>query len=91
MLALDRWQMIKVVKTGVGGWPLVPSAHFPGEMTLACPRCKSTNITMTIRPGVRGSGSHGRWRIGDYGGHDLNVCNTCGHTSDGLPAPRWKR
>lgn len=39
----------KVAAGGAGafGWPLVPSPNFPGETTLACPECGSTNIWFT--------------------------------------------
>lgn len=73
--------------TGVCGWPLVPSRRFPGETTLACPKCGSLDVTMTIRPGAYGTGPGNSWRIGDQGGHDLNVCNVCRHTSDGYKVP----
>ena len=64
--------------TGAGGWPLVPSKTFPGEKTLACPRCGKTNVTMTVAPGAGGTGPGGRWRMGDRGGQELNICNACG-------------
>lgn len=79
--------------TGLLGWPLVNSPYFKGEKTLACPKCGSTSIVMTIRPGGRGSGPHGRWRMGDPESSDVNACNDCGHTSDGYahPAPHLLR
>lgn len=68
-------------KTGVCGWPLVASIHFKGELTIGCPRCASTDVTLTILPGPFGTGPRGIWRMGDYGGKDLNICNACGHRS----------
>ena len=65
--------------TGAGGWPLVPSKAFPGEYTLSCPKCKTTNITMTCRYPVYGTGPGGRGRLGDHGTRDVNRCNECGY------------
>ena len=77
------------VETGAGGWPLVPSQRFPGEKTLACPVCRATNVTITgTNPGY-GTGPGGRWRMGDPGGRDVNVCGACGHRSD-RPLPGSK-
>lgn len=39
-------------RLGIGGWPLVPSATFPGETTLSCPKCGSTAVTLTGSPGT---------------------------------------
>lgn len=64
--------------TGAHRWPLVPSKAFPGELTLACPKCESTDVTLTIAPGAYGTGPCGRWRMGDQGGSDLIICNACG-------------
>lgn len=58
--------------TGKHGWPLVPSTRFPGETTLACPQCASTDITLT---GAYGPGG----RLGDPGGHEITRCNACRH------------
>jgi hypothetical protein len=66
------------MNTGANGWPLVPSKAFPGEQTLACPRCKSTNVTMTVRYPIRGSGPMGRGRLGDVGTKNVNRCESCG-------------
>lgn len=52
-------------QTGLLGWPLAPSTHFPGEMTLSCPNCFSTNITILSVPMGRGTGPNGRFRMGD--------------------------
>lgn len=67
-------------RTGAGGWPLVPSKTFPGENTLACPKCGSTNIVMsTVRVG-RGTGPRGRTRLGDVSMESLQ-CKKCGNKS----------
>jgi hypothetical protein len=60
--------------TGAHGWPLAPSKHFPGELTLACPQCHSTDIMMTVAYGPGG-------RLGDPGATDIVACQTCGHRS----------
>ncbi len=65
---------------GRGGWPLTVSKVFPGEMTLACPKCRSTNVTLTVAPGAVGYGPNGRWRMGDPGGREMNKCENCGFT-----------
>jgi hypothetical protein len=65
-------------KTGAQGWPLVPSTHFPGELTLGCPQCGSTDITMSVQYPVRGTGPMGRGRLGDPGSREYNRCNSCG-------------
>lgn len=87
------WKQIPVAKTpktpksaqadagqqaGAGGWPLVPSKLFPGEMTLACPKCKSTNVMMMVAPSGRGTGPMWRSRMGDPGSSELNICQDCG-------------
>jgi hypothetical protein len=59
---------------GAHGWPLVESKAFPGELTLSCPKCKSTNVTQTVAYGSGG-------RLGDPGASDLLVCGGCGHRS----------
>lgn len=59
-------------KTGAHGWPLVPSTAFPGELTLACPKCGSTNVTLTVAYGPGG-------RLGDPGATDIIRCETCHH------------
>jgi hypothetical protein len=61
-------------RTGAHGWPLVPSKRFPGELTLACPKCGSTDIVFT---GAYGPGG----RLGDPGGHDIVRCRSCKHQS----------
>ena len=66
-------------KYGRGGWPLVPSTRFQGETTLACPVCWATNVIMSCRYPVRGSGPNGRGRLGDYGTVETNQCGNCGH------------
>lgn len=68
--------------TGLLGWPLVPSKRFPGELTLACPQCLSTNVTMTLAPGGRGTGPGGQWRMGDPS-RDLNRCEDCKFSETG--------
>lgn len=69
-------------QTGALGWPMVPSARFPKEMTLSCPKCGSTNITMSVVGSGIGSGSGGRWRLGDPC-KQTNKCETCKHFSVG--------
>jgi DNA-directed RNA polymerase subunit M/transcription elongation factor TFIIS len=59
-------------KTGAHGWPLVPSTHFPGEQALACPKCSSTHVTMTVAYGPGG-------RLGDPGATDIIRCESCKH------------
>ena len=61
-----------------GGWPRVPSKMHPGELTIQCPFCKSIDITLTVEPGLIGTGLEGRWRMGDPGGRELALCNSCG-------------
>ena len=58
--------------TGAHGWPLVPSVRFPGETTLACPKCGSTDVYLTVAYGPGG-------RLGDPGATDIIGCNACGH------------
>lgn len=55
---------------GAFGWPLVNSAYFPGEKTLACPQCGSTDIVMGCHPG------HDR-RMGSPGTKDYVLCVKC--------------
>ncbi len=62
-----------------GGWPLAPSTRFPGERTLACPKCHSTDVTMTCRYPVYGTGPNRRGRLGDRGSREVNICNACNH------------
>ena len=64
-------------QTGAHGWPLVPSTHFPGEQTLACPACGSTSVVLTSMGSGAGSGPGGRHRFGD---NYLPVieCRACG-------------
>lgn len=75
------------IKTGAFGWPLAPSKRFPGEMTLACPACGSTNVTMGVQYSPRGTGSRGQGRLGDPGSTDFIACNDC-RKSDFRPAKR---
>lgn len=60
------------------GFLKVPSPKFPGEMTKACPKCGSTNWTMTVAPSGVGSGPGGRWRLGDAA-DNVTICNNCGY------------
>lgn len=62
-----------------GGWPIdTPSKAFPNELTISCPNCRSTDITLTGEPIGRGSGVGGAYRLGDrYRG--VAVCNGCGN------------
>jgi hypothetical protein len=57
---------------------LTPSRRFSNELSLECPECHSKDIMMTIEPGGIGTGPGGRWRMGDSGGTDIDVCNQCG-------------
>ncbi len=73
-------------------WPLAESKVYPGEYALACPKCGSTDIMMTIRPGARGTGPGGRARMDDPGNQGVNACVTCEHTSDGGSfMPQWRK
>lgn len=65
-------------RTGAHGWPLVPSAHFPGELTLACPRCGSTRVTLSAWPGYDG-------RMFSPGMQNTIRCAACG-MFDATPA-----
>lgn len=68
-------------QTGAGGWPLVPSKRFLGELTLACPDCKSTNVILTCV-----YGSHPRpARLGNPGSLEVNVCQDCGKRTHYAP------
>ena len=60
--------------TGRGGWPILKGAStaFPGEDALACPKCLSTHVTMSVRYGPGG-------RLGDPGSRETNKCENCGH------------
>lgn len=68
-------------KLGRLGWPLVPSPKWPGEVSLSCPECGSTDVIMTGGYPVRGTGPMGRGRLGDPGGYSKNICNKCKHTA----------
>jgi hypothetical protein len=68
-----------VKQMGAHGWPLVPSKAFPGELTLACPKCGGTEILLTGSYGFPGTGPNGRGRLGDRGGLDVIRCETCKH------------
>jgi len=70
-----------IEQTGKHGWPLVASERFPGEQTLACPKCGSTRITMTVEYPFVGSGPGGRGRLSDVGTRDKTICEACGHTA----------
>jgi transcription elongation factor Elf1 len=56
---------------GAHGWPLVPSKAFPGEQTLTCPVCGSTNVTLSVIYGPSG-------RLGDPGSLNTITCESCG-------------
>lgn len=71
--------MMKAEDTGVAGWPLVPSKRFPGERTLSCPKCKSTDVTLTGHYAARGTGPGGRGRLGDPGATNIIRCESCRH------------
>lgn len=71
-------------ETGAHGWPLVPSKHFPGEKTLACPECGSTDVMLTTQYGSPGTGPGGRGRLGDPGSKDVAICQNCKHRSASL-------
>ncbi len=77
------------VKTGAHGWPLVPSTHFPGELTLACPNCGSLEIALSVIYPGRGSGPGGRGRLSDPGALNTIKCQSCGK-HDYEPAKPWK-
>lgn len=66
-------------ETGAYGWPRVPSTNFPGELTLACPKCGAVNWTMGTQYARFGTGSRGQGRLGDPGSTDYIKCNACGH------------
>ncbi len=60
-----------------------PSGLFPPEWrTWTCPACGSSNTIITTRPTGRGTGPHGRWRLGDSG-RNVKACLDCGKASDG--------
>lgn len=59
--------------TGAHGWPMVPSRAWVGELTLACPKCGSSNFLMTVAYGPGG-------RLGSPGATDILRCKSCGHT-----------
>ena len=44
-----------------------------------CPKCQSTNVTMTAVYGYPGTGPRGRARLGDAGGGTRSECKGCGH------------
>jgi hypothetical protein len=69
---------------GRGGWPLVASPTFPGERTLACPKCGSGGVEMTVAYPPVGTGPGGRGRLGDPGSSEVNRCVSCGYTH------RWR-
>lgn len=56
---------------GRGGWPLVPSPHYPQEKVIACPKCGSTDVSFSC---VYGRGG----RLGDPGASETNRCQSCG-------------
>jgi hypothetical protein len=64
-------------RSGYGGWPLVPSKNFPGETTIACKACGSTDVKLTGCYGYPGTGPGGRGRLGDPGGLDWAECSAC--------------
>jgi hypothetical protein len=82
-LVADEWSKLPSVTAlrgmGVGGWPLVMVA---GERRLTCPHCGSFEISISVRPGVYGSGPGRSWRMGDPGGRDFAYCHACGKASD---------
>lgn len=56
---------------GAFGWRKVPSPHFPGESTLACPTCDSLDVSMFGIPGYDG-------RMGSPGEGSGIECRGCG-------------
>lgn len=50
----------------------MPSTNFPGELALACPKCYSRDVTMTVIYGPGG-------RLGDPGATNVNICNYCNY------------
>lgn len=66
-------------KLGAGGWPLVSSPHFPGELCIACPKCSSTSIVMSVKYPVYGTGPGNSGRLGDVGTMNTNYCCGCGN------------
>lgn len=69
------------MKTGAHGWPLTDSPYFKGEQCLCCPKCKSTNVTLSTARGACGTAPGGRWRMGDPGSREYAKCEACGHNS----------
>ncbi len=60
------------------GWPFVPSKLRPGEMTIACGVCGSTDIVESVQYPARGTGPMGCGRLGDPGAVEYAKCNACG-------------
>ena len=63
---------------GVHGWPLISSLRFPGETCLACPKCGSRNVMMSVHYVFPGTGPCGRGRLGDSGNTEYAQCQYCG-------------
>lgn len=66
--------------TSYSGFTLQPSVRFRDELALTC-SCGSQCITLSIEPGIYGSGKNGVWRLGDMGGKDYAKCNKCNTVS----------
>lgn len=75
--------------TGAHGWPLAPSMRFPGETTLACPKCGSIDITMGTQYARYGTGRKGQGRLGDPGAVEYACCNACGQSNYKASKGRW--
>jgi len=73
---------VSTTSTTLYGWPLVPSTNWPGETAVACPKCLSTNVTLTVRYGRNVSGYNRPGRLGDPGGCSLAICNDCGEKKE---------
>jgi hypothetical protein len=57
-----------------------PNPNFPGETTLSCPKCGSTDVTMT--------GSNLGSDVVRGNNYSMNVCKSCGHRDSWAePAP----
>lgn len=79
-MSYDRSKPISI-SNNVWGWNVADSKRNPNEKTLACPKCNSTDCTLSVEYPVYGTGPNGRGRAGDYGSKDYVRCNSCGFKS----------